>query len=148
MSNTTVKVDSTYFTVEKTNRFLKQLNHAAMLLDWHKFEFLFKFYDLAFIENIDEIKDLTRRICTSWRREGTVMTCMKSYDGQCIFCYFGMKVRVYEWTYKHPLEKPPYNRVNYLHRAAFATILENGRLVEFGICNAFTNDTLPDNPIN
>lgn len=146
MSNTTVKVDSTYFTVEKTNRFLNQLNHAAMRLDWHRFEILFKFYNLAFIENIDEIKELTQRICTSWRREGTVMFDMKTYDGQCIFCYFGMKVRVYEWNYKHPLEKPPYNRVNYIHRAAFATILENDRLVEFGICNAFTDQIKEQTP--
>jgi hypothetical protein len=70
-------------------------------------------------------------------RQGTKLLEVTPFDSKCIFCVLGHSVRGYKWSYQHNMATPPMNRVVYENKTAFFLDIQNNRLIEFGVCNAF-----------
>ena len=139
MSSTTFKVNQEYFTVERTDAFINDLEAACQTMDVKVFTHLFIKYDLSFIEEYQDVYNLIKLIMTSWVEpsQGSVVLEVIPFDSKCIFCVIGKSVKGYKWSYQHKMATPPMNRVVYENKTAFFLDFKNNRLIEFGVCNSF-----------
>lgn len=139
MSHTIIALNKEYFTAEITKCFLKDLENTCQSMEVEGFTNLFNKYDLTFIEDYQEVLDLIKHVMSNWEKpeQETELLEMRTFDSKCLFCKIGKTVKVYKWTYQHKQALPPMNRVVYTSKVGFRFELKEGRLIEYGICNAF-----------
>lgn len=140
MGKTTLTLNKDYFTEQVTKSFLIDFENSCKRMELTNFVELFLKYDLSFLEDYDEVFNLIAHITTSWKKtdEETKLIEITQEDARCIFCNIGKAVRVYKWTYMHTKAVIPMNRVVYESKAAFYFEYQKNRLVEFGVCNAYS----------
>ena len=139
MSATTIKVSKEYFTPEKTQEFLLEHDAACKSMDATIFINLYIKYDLSFIEEYQEVITAIIDVLTGWKNEkkGTKLKEVSTYNSNCIFCEIGKSVKVYHWTYTNTLDEDIKRRFVYKSKIGFRFELKEGRLTEYGICNAY-----------
>jgi hypothetical protein len=139
MSATTFKVSPEYFTPERTQEFL--LEHEAACLKMEVVDFLKIFikYDLSLIEDYYEVINAIIDILSGWKNEklNTRLLEINSYDSNCLFCEIGKRVKVYQWTYMEILGNSVCSGIVYERKVGFRFEIKEGRLNEYGICNAY-----------
>ena len=139
MSNTKITLNKEYFTIKKTEDFLKDLEIACKTMEVDLFVKLFIKYDLYYNEEYQEVLSLIKHIASDWNKPelGTELIDVSKFDSKCIFCNIGKKVSGYKWTYFHKLDTIPLNRIIYASQIAFFFEFENNQLIEFGVCNGY-----------
>jgi hypothetical protein len=139
MSATTFKVNTDYFTQEKTQEFLFDHEAACQTMEADAFLKLFIKYDLTFIEDYNEVINSILDRMYAWKDDklDTILLKVKTSKSNCIFCEFGKSVKVYTWKYSQRLTSSSLSRVVYENEIGFRFDLKDGRLIEYGICNAY-----------
>ena len=139
MSNTKITLNKEYYTIKKTEDFLKDLEIACKTMEVDLFVKLFIKYDLYYNEEYQEVLSLIKHIASDWNKPelGTELIDVSKFDSKCIFCNIGKKVSGYKWTYFHKLDTIPLNRIIYASQIAFFFEFENNQLIEFGVCNGY-----------
>ena len=139
MSATTFKVSSEYFTPEKTQEFLLEHEAACERMDIIDFLNIFKKYDLSSIKDYQEVITSIINIMTGWKniKLGTTLKEVSTFNSNCIFCEIGKKVKGYRWTYTNTLEEGINRNIVYESQIGFRFEIKDGRLTEYGICNAY-----------
>lgn len=142
MSATTFKVSSEYFTPEKTQEFLVDHEAACQSMDANIFINLFIKYDLSFIDDYQEVITSIIDIMTGWKNEklDTKLKEVSNYNSNCIFCEIGKSVKVYQWTYSNTVDEGIKARIVYKSKIGFRFEIKEGRLSEYGICNAYLDN--------
>lgn len=149
MSSTEITLNKEYFTIEKTETFLKDLEIACKTMELDVFTKLFTKYDLSFVEDHDEVLGMVKSIMSSWNKpnQGTELLEVVQFDSKCLFCEFGKTVKVYKWTYQHKQASISMNRLVYESQIAFFFDFEDNHLIEFDVCNGYldqNNMNLPN----
>jgi len=141
MSNTKISFKKGHFTIETTKEFLKDFDAVCKTMDSDLFKKLFIKYDFYYDEGYKEVLDLIIQQTSSWYNPdlGTELLEVTTFDSNCVFCFFGKAVKGYEWKYINRLDKGINNRINYSNKIAFIFEYENNNLIEFGVCNSFTD---------
>ena len=139
MGATTFKVSPEYFTPEKTQEFLLEHEAACKKMEIVAFLKIFQKYDLSFIKEYQEVITAIIDILTGWKNEkiGTKLKKVSTFNSNCIFCEIGKSVKVYRWTYTNTLEEGGKERIIYESQIGFRFEIKEGRLTEYGICNAY-----------
>jgi len=139
MSATTFKVSAEYFTPEKTQEFLLEHEAACQKMDVVDFLNIYIKYDLSFVKEYEKVITSIVDALTGWKNEklGTKIIEVSTFNSNCIFCEIGKKVKVYRWTYTNTLEEGIKNRIVYERKIGFRFEMKEGRLIEYGICNAY-----------
>lgn len=122
-----------------TLKFLKQTDLACKLLD-EKFlsEVVHKF-KLEQWEDTQEFLSDARGIFFTWREKekGLQVNTVEEFSTRCIACVLGKNVKGYSVYYSVP--GPGGSRTYYQREFAVNFQLNEGRLTDFGWCNAFLN---------
>ena len=139
MSATTIKVNKDYFTLEKTNEFIGDHEAACQTMEIDLFAQLFLKYDLSFIDEYSDVLTAIAETMTDWKMEmlETQLQKVSTFDSNCIFCSIGKKVKVYKWSYIHTQAIAPANKVVRYSQIAFMFDIVDGRLINYGTCNAY-----------
>lgn len=139
MSVTTFKVSPEYFTLEKTQEFLFEHEAACQNMDIIDFLKIFQKYDLSSIKDYQEVITSIINIMTGWKniKLGTTLKEVSTFNSNCIFCEIGKKVKGYRWTYTNTLEEGINRNIVYESQIGFRFEIKDGRLTEYGICNAY-----------
>lgn len=139
MSNTKIILDKKHLSAEMTKEFLRDHELACQTMEIDDFAQLFLKYDLSFIDDYSEVITSIAESMMDWKKEfrGTELQKVTRSDSNCIFCNIGKEVKVYEWFYKHTNASEPTNRILYSSKIAFYFSLENEKLTDYGVCNAY-----------
>ncbi len=139
MSNTTFKVNIEYFTPEKTQEFLIDHEAACQKMDADVFINLFIKYDLSFIDYYQFVITSIIDIMRGWKENnmGKILKGVNVSDSNCIFCEIGKNVKVYTWNYIHTVDRTTSKFITYKSKIGFRFEINEGRLTEYGICNAY-----------
>ena len=88
MSNTKIILDKSFFTLEITEKFIKDLELACKTMEEDLFVNLFIKYDLYYIEDYKEVLDLIIVRISNWHKPelGTKLIEVSKFDSKCIFC--------------------------------------------------------------
>ena len=139
MSNTKIILAKKHLSKEMTKEFLRDHELVCQTMEIDDFAQLFLKYDLSFIDYYSEVITSIAEGMMDWKKEfrGTELQNVIHSDSKCIFCNIGKKVKVYEWFYKHTNASEATNRILCSSKIAFYFSLENEKLIDYGVCNAF-----------
>jgi hypothetical protein len=141
MSNTKISFKEGHFTIETTKEFLKDFDAVCKTMDSDLFKKLFVKYDFYYDEGYREVLDLIIQQTSNWYNLdlGTELLEVTTFDSKCVYCFFGKSVNGYKWTYINKLDKGINSRIVHSNNIAFIFEYENNNLIEFGVCNSFTD---------
>jgi hypothetical protein len=141
MSKTKITFKKEHFNLETTQEFLKDFDAVCKTMDSELFIKLFIKYDFYYDEGYKEVLDLIIQQTSSWFKPelGTELLEVTTFDSSCVFCFFGKSVNGYKWTYINKLDKGINSRIVHSDKIAFIFEYDNDNLIEFGVCNSFTD---------
>ena len=139
---TTLKLNPDYLTIEKTQEFLRDHELACKTMEVDDFAQLFLKYDLSFIDDYNEVLTTIGDAMMDWKKEfrGTELQEVTTFNSNCIFCRIGKEVKVYRWSCLHTKATVPNNARLYYNKIAFMFDIKDGCLVNYGTCNAYTDE--------
>lgn len=141
MNNNKITFKKGHFTIETTKEFLNDFDTVCNTMDSELFIKLFIKYDFYYDEGYRELLDLIVHQTSSWNNPelGTELLEVTTFDSNCVFCFYGKSVNGYKWTYINKLDKGINSRIVYSNKIAFIFEYDNDNLIEFGVCNSFTD---------
>jgi hypothetical protein len=141
MSNTKITFKKEHFTLETTQKFLKDFDAVCKTMDSELFIKLFIKYGFYYDKDYREVLDLIIQQTSGWYNAelGTELLDVTTFDSSCVFCFFGKAVSGYKWNYINRLDKGINNRIVHSSNIAFIFEYDKDNLIEFGVCNSFTD---------
>lgn len=141
MSSISISLKNAPFSVEKTQQFIKDLDIACQSFSGDAFVQLFKKYDWSEREDYQEVLFTIKERLRIWNSAPKGITIFEKgpYDAHCIFCNIGKQVSGYYWKFLMNELPAPHENTVFTAKMAFNFEYENNQLVEFGICNGFTD---------
>lgn len=122
---------------EETNKFLKQMDLACRLLDIQFFSEVMERFRLRDHEDADEFLENAENSLGFWQdsKKPAQVSEVKEFRSRCLACVFGKTVKAYQVHYS--LKGPGKTRIHYTRDFAVNFEIADGRLTDFGWCNAF-----------
>lgn len=141
MSSISISLKEKPFSIEKTQQFYKDLDEACQTFNSDAFIHLFQKYDWYDREDYQEVLSTIKERFRIWNSapKGITIFDKGPYEAKCIFCNIGKQVSGYYWKFLMNELPAPYENTVFTAKMAFNFEYDNGQLVEFGICNAFTD---------
>ncbi len=124
---------------EDTLKFMKQIDLACRLLDESFLAETVHKFKLGHLEDSPEFLEDAKEKFQFQREDHEKLQVEKVEDftSRCIVCVYGKKVMGYRIHFSVP--GPGCSRIHYAREIAINFELRDGRLTDFGWCNAFLN---------
>lgn len=122
---------------EETKKFINQIDLACRLLDAEVLRWVVEKFNLAGLEDSPEfLADAIEKL-EFWKHQKRPVKIKQvgSFETKCIACVFGKSVKGYLVSYSEEMEEG--FKVHYERQFAINFQLVEGRLTDFGWCNAF-----------
>lgn len=122
--------------VVHTQVFAIEIKNACRGLDVHRIRQILVDYGLIDLPDTPDFLYQAIGIFKDFEEKSNVRE-VKTHDSKCIACSFGKTVKVFEVTYVKPDDQGSPFRLQYTKSFAINLDIVEGRLMDFGWCNAF-----------
>jgi hypothetical protein len=129
-----------FFTPEKTQQFLVDMDQAIKKLDFHPIYNVLRKYGIIENQDAQEFGDAYLELMHKLHRHdkgSAVVTNVSKRKSRCIACEFGKDMTVYEFEYRFPEADSAWCTVIYRYDLGILYDIREGVLHNLKICNAF-----------